>query len=48
MTRGKTIQCTIDLAQPMKVYVRDKRSKRPSLPEVKGTADDVMDEEEFR
>lgn len=30
------------------IAVQEKRSKRPSLPEVRGTADDVMDEEEFR
>eukprot|EP00752_Nemacystus_decipiens_P009557 g8537.t1 len=32
----------------LQATVRDKRSKRPSLPDVKGTADDVMDEEEFK
>lgn len=31
-----------------KVAIHDKRLKRPSLPDVKGTADDVMDEEEFK
>lgn len=32
----------------MQETVRDKRQKRPSLPDMKGTADDVMDEEEFK
>ncbi|CAM9692682.1 unnamed protein product [Ectocarpus sp. 4 AP-2014] len=32
----------------LQATVRDKRLKRPSLPDVKGTADDVMDEDEFK
>ncbi|CAN0064948.1 unnamed protein product [Scytosiphon promiscuus] len=35
------------LIDELQMTVRDKRLKRPSLPDVKGTADDVMDEEEF-
>lgn len=34
--------------ESVQMTVRDKRLKRPSLPDVKGTADDVMDEEEFK
>ena len=30
------------------VTISDKRLKRPSLPDIKGTADDMMDEEEFK
>ncbi|CAM9338046.1 unnamed protein product [Ectocarpus sp. 12 AP-2014] len=32
----------------LQATVREKRLKRPSLPDVKGTADDVMDEDEFK
>lgn len=30
------------------VAIHDTRLKRPSLPDVKGAADDIMDEEEFK
>lgn len=30
------------------VAIQDTRLKRPSLPDVKGAADDIMDEEEFK
>ncbi|CAM9697798.1 unnamed protein product [Sphacelaria rigidula] len=36
------------LIDDLRVSVRKKREKRPSLPDVKGAADDVMDEEEFQ
>ncbi|CAM9629433.1 unnamed protein product [Pylaiella littoralis] len=37
-----------ELIDQLQETVREKRQKRPSLPDIKGTADDVMDEEEFK
>ncbi|CAM9995473.1 unnamed protein product [Ascophyllum nodosum] len=36
------------LIDELQVTISDKRLKRPSLPDIKGTADDMMDEEEFK
>lgn len=50
--RQKTTKVSLrhvsNIASARQITVRDKRQKRPSLPDVKGTADDVMDEEEFK
>lgn len=45
---NRTYRCMAIGIIVVQATVRDKRIKRPSLPDVKGTADDVMDEEEFK